>query len=123
VTPKDISLRLRHWLIKKLGGFTEQYTQISRFIVPPTQIKPEVLRFETRMSRYHLHDDDAASEQEMFEYAQSKICFEIADELLKNHLVVLECEDDKQRYERIYRGTVAVFKAEDTALFLPEVNI
>lgn len=116
MTPKDLSLRLRHWLIKKLGGFTEQYT-ISRFNVNQVEIKPEIIRIE--MS---AHVWQPISEQEMVECVKTKICNDIASELMKNDFVVLERKDDLRRYDRIYRGTVAVFNAKDTARFLTEVE-
>ena len=46
---KELLLRIRHWLIKKLGGYTEQYVPQQVRVTPPVTIRPE--RLFARMRR------------------------------------------------------------------------
>jgi hypothetical protein len=115
---KSIILRIRRWLIKMLGGYTDRYAPSYCFNANLSQIKPEIIRIEMKAVPWkHLSD------QEMIECVKTDICRAIARELVEHDLVMLEYRDASQKHDQIYRGTVAVFKAEDTAMFLPKVSI
>jgi hypothetical protein len=115
---KSIILRFRRWLIKMLGGHTDWYAADYRFDVNQTQIKPEIIRIEMGVVPWK-----PLSDQEMTEYVKTDICHAIARELIEHNLVMLEYQDNSQKHDRLYRGTVAVFKAEDTAMLLPKESI
>lgn len=47
---KELLLKIRHWLIKKLGGYTEQYAPQQIRVPPPVTIHPERVFVQMRVS-------------------------------------------------------------------------
>lgn len=108
-------IRFRYWIIEKLGGYTEQYTEIYQIDNRKIEIDPAIIRVETRMSFHQIYRD-SEGEKKAYEYVMSKLCYDIARKLMENHLLTLDCKDDPPRYERVYSGMVMAIKPRDAAL-------
>ncbi len=75
---KKLLIKFRIWLIKKLGGFTEQeYKEIIMKTIP---IKPKVLRYEAKVESYY------ASSPECQKSLLQSVAMEIGMAIMKQHL-------------------------------------
>lgn len=92
---KKLLLRLRHWLIKKLGGYTEQ-TILPMVRYPPSvMLHPERVCAQARVSYEMLRGD-----REGYEYfarmAKSDLVYKMVEEIIARDFGVLTCEPDWQ---------------------------
>ena len=92
---KKLLLRLRHWLIKKLGGYTEQ-TILPMVRYPPSvRLHPERIYAQARVSFEMLQDD-----RDRYEYftraVRDDLARKLAEEIIARDFGVLTCEPDWQ---------------------------
>lgn len=109
---KNLILKIRHWLIKKLGGYTEQHVENRRITAYPSyQIKPVILRTEMRISHYMMFSD--MTEQERYDYFKQRLIQQIAEKIVEDDLTLVSCTDDVPRGERMYRAELYLIHPHD----------
>ena len=101
--------RLRRWLIKKLGGYTEQYTPIRREIVRERSVKTHKLVAQTTVRADEL--DGGAIDFKR--YCESAMLNRIVGDLRQSGLILWESSEDIFRREVNVRATVYVVDAND----------
>ena len=106
---KELLLRIRHWLIKKLGGYTEQYVPQQVRVTPPVTIRPERLFARMRVS-YEEAGGIPSRELVLAERAKEDLTFRLAKELIEKKMVVQTCERDLSRGwpENVYTVSLCV---------------
>lgn len=111
---KRLILKFKHWLIKKLGGYTEQQVDNRRIIVHSHQFQPMILRGEVGASMY-------ADSRMPFDAIKSALANQLADEIIKNKLCNIECRDDPELLRRVYRAELFLIHPHDASMcFLTE---
>ena len=106
---KELILRLRHWLIKKLGGYTEQWTSPVVRYPPTVRIIPERVYAQARVSRDMLGDDrDRWSD--FSDRVKRELAYKIVEEIIAKDRAVLTCEPDWQNgpWESVYTMMVCI---------------
>ena len=101
--------RLRRWLIKKLGGYTEQYTPIRREIVRERSVKTHKLVAETKVRV----EDLAGGAIDYKQYCESVLLDRIVVDLQQSGLILWQSSEDIFRQEVNVRATVYVADAND----------
>lgn len=102
--------RLRRWLIKKLGGYTEQYTPpIRREIVRERSVKTHKLVAQTKVRP----EDLAGGEIDYKQYCESALLNQIVVDLQQSGLIIWESSEDIFRQEVNVRATVYVADVND----------
>ena len=106
---KKLILKLRHWLIKKLGGYTEQYVPQQVRVPPPVTIRPERLFVRMRVS-YEEAGGIPSRELALAERVKGDLTFRLAKELIEKKMVVQTCERDLSRGwpENVYTVSLCV---------------
>lgn len=90
---KGLLLKIRHWLIKKLGGYTEQYVPQQIRVPPPVTIRPERVFAQMRVS---YEEARGIRERELLlaERAKNDLTFRLVRELIEKKFVLQTCERD-----------------------------
>lgn len=101
--------RLRRWLIKKLGGYTERYTPIRRDIVRERSVKTHTLVAKTTVRA----EDLAGGAIDYKQYCESVLLDRIVVDLQQSGLILWESSEDIFRQEVNVRATVYVADAND----------
>lgn len=101
--------RLRRWLIKKLGGYTEQYTPIRSEIVRQRSVKTHKLVAQTKVRA----EDLAGGAIDYKQYCESVLLDRIVGDLQQSGLILWESSEDIFRQEVNVRATVYVADAND----------
>lgn len=109
---KDIFLRLRHWIIKKLGGFTEQRT-LSHLPIVRTDIQVKKIQ-----AQIMVRPEDLAGSIDYKRYFEQYMGAEIMRKLQGSGEVILESEENAFRGEVILRATLYVVEGPGAALYL-----
>lgn len=95
---KELLLRLRHWLIRKLGGYTEQKAQPALRYYPmfSTLLHPERVTANVRMSYGDVMPFSGDIDREKIFSAEVKeaLSREIVDGIIDKGYAVLSCEPD-----------------------------
>lgn len=91
----ELILRLRHWLIKKLGGYTERIIPPAVKRLPTVTLHPE--RVYARMDvTYDMIRGDRERYQYFADRAKQILVEKIVTEIIANDYAVLTCEPDWQ---------------------------
>lgn len=112
---RHTKLRVQHCLIKKLGGYTEQYQRIQRVYQTPRQsLQIQRLSLEKRLSYPMVSDLGLNQMEDYIKFTQYQMSCEMADALAA-HGIIFESSKDIIRNEMILRGTVYLVSAEEAA--------
>lgn len=105
---KDAALKVRHWLIKKLGGYTEQRVPPQVRYPPPVTLHPERMVIQMRIN-CEAFWETAHFDFERFaaERAKEELVFRLAKEMIEKKCVVQTCEQDFSRGLRENVYTIA----------------
>lgn len=101
--------RLRRWLIKKLGGYTEQYTPIRREVVREPSVETHKLVAQTSVRAVDL----AGGAIDYKRYCESVLLDRIVGDLQQSGFILWESSEDIFRQEVNVRATVYVADAND----------
>lgn len=113
---KHLILRIKHWLIKKLGGYTEQHVENSRITAYPyKQINPIILRTEMRIAHHMMFS--SMTEQERYNFFKQRLAQQIAERIVENNLTLVSCVDDVPSGERMYRAELYLIHPHDAAFY------
>lgn len=106
---KELLLKIRHWLIKKLGGYTEQYAPQQIRVSPPVTIHPERIFAQMRVS---YDEAGGIRERELLlaERVKNDLTFRLVSELIEKKFVLQTCEQDILRGwpENVYTVSLCV---------------
>lgn len=95
---KSLLLRLRHWLIRKLGGYTEQKVmpQLRYYPMFSTLLKPERVVVNMRLSYRELLFLATEGDKEKFlaDRAKDVLVEEMVRKIIEEEYAVLSCEPD-----------------------------
>lgn len=105
--------RLRLWLIRKLGGFTEQYHQTIRPI--NANVRYEILQVSTFINNEIRMGLDR---RKVLEYARAQLAIRLANELVASDAVIVESREDLFRDELELRARVFVLEGKGSSLYL-----
>ncbi len=109
---KNLILKIQHWLIKKLGGYTEQYVENRRIVAYPShQFNPIILRTEMRIAHHMMFP--SMSEQERYSFFKQKLIQQIAEKIVEDDLTLVSCTDDVPKGERMYRAELYLIHPHD----------
>lgn len=109
-----ISLRLRHWLIKKLGGYTEQTVMppIRYPPLPSTLLNPERVIAHMRIDTGDLvrYADDEEIERVWAHHIRQDLTDRIVQEIINRDYGVLTCNPDIEGWpgQRVYSLAVCI---------------
>ena len=118
---KELFLRLRHWLIEALGGYTRQQIIVQRVTHPPAFTSP--LTVVQAVHMVFPHDlqygmvGHRRSEEEMFLFIKRELTRALSEELMKSQMVLWECSDDPLCDARMYRARITVIDPKITQIF------
>lgn len=106
---KNLFLRLRHWLIKKLGGYTEQAVLPMVRCTPSVMIQPERVYAQMKVNNDML-GDDRDRWGGFSEGVKRELAWKIVQEIITNDHFVLTCEPDWQcgPWESVYTMMLCV---------------
>ena len=106
---KRLILNFKHWLIRKLGGYTEQKVESRRLDVHSHQIQPMIIRSEVRINMY-------LDSRMMFDTVKSKLANQLAQKIVEDGICNIECRDDPKLQQRIYRAEIFLIHPHDAAM-------
>lgn len=111
---KNLLLLARHWLIKKLGGYTEQMIPPMVRYPPSVRLYPERVFAQMRVNN-ELLDDSRAGWQFFSERAKQELTWALVQEIVKKDYAVLTCEPDWQHglLESVYTMALCVLPPND----------
>ena len=109
---KRLILKFKHWLIKKLGGYTEQQVINQRIDVHSHKFQPVVLRAETHVGLFGPCLDSAAA----FDVIRNETVYKLAREIIDKKLCNFECAEDPIQNECVYRAEIFLIHPHDAAL-------
>lgn len=105
---KKIFDRLRRWLIKKLGGYTEQLTPIRHEVTRLPDVKAQKVQVQVIGSGLTLH-----GHSDIREYLKSRAIESIARFLEENGYIKWERTDDIEKYSLVFRATIWAVRPEE----------
>lgn len=112
---KRTKLCVQHYLIKKLGGYTEQYQRTQHVFIPPKQsLQIQRLTMEKRIAYPMVSDLGSERAVDYIKFTQHQIAHEMAEVLAKGG-IIFESSQEVIRNEMILRGTCYLISAEEAA--------
>ena len=109
---KEFFIRLRHWLIKKLGGFTEQYAPVHTTVIRKADIQMRKVQAEMRVRPEELMN----STLDVKRYCESQLRNKIVAQLQESGDVILESQE--QFGHMTVRATLYVVEGAGAALYV-----
>lgn len=113
---KGLIHKFKRWLIKKLGGYTEQGadnykidTRMYKLPIMPIKLRAEMYVGAHRMIA-GITDDEAE------EFVKRELASKLADKIIEDDLFMVSCTDDIVNCERIYRGELNLIHPHDAAM-------
>ena len=107
-------LRLRHWLIKKLGGFTEQT------VLPPARYPPSVMLHPERVTaQARVNMDVVREDGDRWRFIsvrmKEQLIGTVIEEIIKGDYAVLTCDRDisAQGDEAVYTLGVCIMRPNE----------
>lgn len=110
---KKLLERLRCWMIRKLGGYTVEYSQTIHPI--KADISYRILQATSRMGNW---ERATTQTQELVRLARRYMCEELAEELLNSDEVIFEATDDPVQNALLIRARLFVVEGKRAALYL-----
>ena len=110
---KELFLKIRHWLIQKLGGYTEQQVIIQRHNVINASVrnKPSHVLAEVRVDNNYRVPVARA-----FEYTKQEMRERLAEELIKKRLARFSSETDPVLNVTVFRAELFVMDPHDATI-------
>lgn len=109
---KDFLNRIRCWLIKKLGGYTDQVRQeVPVHYHNAYQLYPAHLQKEARVLDYSGRGVCPREQDRM----STKLATELTAELIRGGFIRVRCANDPISCELIYRAELYVIHPTDAA--------
>ena len=107
-------LIVRCWLIKKLGGFTEQQsiTNVARYT--SIQFTPVKLMAKTEINMEMIYE---LGESKAFTYAIRDLADRVAELLITQNHLILECYDDRRLHRRVYAARLYLVPPKAAAMY------
>lgn len=105
---KKFFTRLRHWLIKKLGGYTEQFTPIQRKITPIANVPVQKVQAQISVAA-----PGPNSALDFKRYCEGKVLDLLVRELYKSGFILWESQNDIITQKVNVRATLRVVNAND----------
>lgn len=110
-----ILLKVKHWLIRALGGYTMQSIETENYFVRSLPIQPQRYRaacFFDRSQFYAMHGADA--ERELYSLYMERITNQIVRDLLDQRMIQFSCEENGLGIR--LQGEVYLLSPNDIAL-------
>jgi len=104
---KKVLTRLRHWLIKKLGGYTEQFP-IQRKITRTVNVPTQKVQVQASVGAHEPH-----SSIDLKRCYEKRMLEQIMQALYQSDFIFWERQDDIFEQKVNMRATLYVVKAED----------
>ncbi|MEG1578416.1 MAG: hypothetical protein RR336_06600 [Oscillospiraceae bacterium] len=111
---RNLLLRLRHWTIKKLGGYTEQYVHLSRNDYHVTRINPCSIVSEVRVDPYFIVNS-RGNEQICYEEVKRRLAGELASRIVKMNFFRIICKEEPENFTRVYRASLLIVPPHEEA--------
>lgn len=111
---KELILKLKHWLIKKLGGYTEQHIDNRTFTVKQHRFNPIKLRADMVVDTHVLLC--GVSEQEIFDRYKRELAYQLAEKLVKDDLLIVSCCEDPILCQRKYSAELNIIHPHDAVM-------
>ena len=107
-------LIVRCWLIKKLGGFVEQksITNVTRYT--SIQFTPVKLMAKTEINMEMIYE---LGESKAFTYAIRDLADRVAELLITQNHLILECYDDRRLHRRVYAARLYLVPPKAAAMY------
>ena len=98
---KKVIRKVKHWLIKKLGGYIESPMRQLEHIT----VEPDTIRVSTGISRHDLYNmpKDVANK-----YAKARLAERIAEEIINANMCCIEFTTDEYRDYVIFKTNIKV---------------
>lgn len=90
---KKLLLRLRHWAIKKLGGYTEQAVPPILRCPPSVMLHPERVCVQSKVS-YEMLRGDREQHEYFARMVKRELAQKLVEEIVARDFAVLTCEPD-----------------------------
>ncbi|MBD5098155.1 MAG: hypothetical protein HDT35_01125 [Clostridiales bacterium] len=100
--------RLRRWLIKKQGGYTEQFTPIRREITRTADVPLQKVQ-----AQISVQPPDAGSPFGFERYCKSRLLELLLQELYQSGFILWESQNDIYEQKVNVRATLRVVNAND----------
>ncbi|NCE63052.1 hypothetical protein D1159_00300 [Pseudoflavonifractor sp. 524-17] len=100
--------RLRRWLIKKLGEYTEQFTPIQRQIEWTETEKPQKVQAQISVA---MPSPDSAID--FRQYCEEQVLYILMRELYQSGFILWESQNDEIMQKVNVRATLRVVNAND----------
>lgn len=113
---KNLIIKIKYWLIKKLGGYTEQNAIYHKVEMRTHKITPVTLRTEIRVDPYML--SAVLSETNFYDRFKRELVYKLADKIVEENLATISCTDYIERCEQIYRAELCIIHPHDAAMSL-----
>lgn len=113
---KELIIKIKHWLIKKLGGYTEQYINNRTISMRTHRFKPVKLQSAMFVDDYLYR---TLPEQEMLERLRQikrEMAYHLADKLVEDDLILVSCYDDPIQCQRKYIAELSIIHPHDAAM-------
>lgn len=105
--------RLRLWLIRKLGGYTVEYSQTIHPV--KADISYRILQATCRLDDW---ERTKMQVPELVWYGKNRLCEALANELVASDAVIVESREDLFRDELELRARVFVLEGKGSSLYL-----
>ncbi|MEG1577163.1 MAG: hypothetical protein RR949_07605 [Oscillospiraceae bacterium] len=112
---RELLLKLRHWAIKKLGGYTEQHVHLSRNDYHVTDINPINIISDVRIDT-HFIASNMGNEKICYEEAKYRLARDLASCIARNGLFRIVCHEEVESLTRIYRASMLIVPPHEEAL-------
>lgn len=110
---KRTKVRIQHWLIKKLGGYTEQYQDNRRlFIQQPRPIHIHKLVRQEKVAMDHLLGGSEMA-LDATAYAKATLTQKITEDIIQSNKILFESREDVFKREIILEATCFVIPPEE----------
>lgn len=114
---RELILKFKHWLIKKLGGYTEQHIDNRTITQKVHRFNPIKLRSE--MCVYNRILYDGVSEQYIYERFKREMAYQIAEKLIEGNMILISCCDDPLMCQRKYVAELNIIHPHDASMCFP----
>lgn len=105
---KNFFMRMRHWLIKKLGGYTEQFTPLHRQIQWTETVHLQKVRAQISVP---MPKPDSAIDFKR--YCEDQVLYILMRELYQSGFILWESQNDALTQKVNVRATLRVVNAND----------
>ena len=112
-------LKVKHWIIKKLGGYTEQHVSIHEVTHRTTAVTVVPLCVRCSIDPFmflNTHEPPGSRERDVFGFVKQRLSEQFADALMESDMLLFSCEDDHMTNARIYQAELYMIRPHDVAM-------